>query len=99
MFFMVFFWTIPVLFAASLANISAIAQLSGFAWLRHILDLNPAMTAFVQGLLPGEVAVGLRSCVFVYVFVCGHVCVSVSPWLHLCTGEVVCVLVCLYLCA
>eukprot|EP01088_Endostelium_zonatum_P018412 TRINITY_DN5902_c0_g1_i1.p1 TRINITY_DN5902_c0_g1~~TRINITY_DN5902_c0_g1_i1.p1 ORF type:complete len:802 (-),score=169.85 TRINITY_DN5902_c0_g1_i1:14-2359(-) len=49
---LVFFWTIPIAFAASVTTLSTITALSGFGWLSWILDITPEIRGLIEGYLP-----------------------------------------------
>lgn len=49
-FWLAFFWAIPVSFISGLANLDAIAR--AVPWLSWLFDLSPAVVGVIQGLLP-----------------------------------------------
>merc|ERR1711991_985359 len=50
-FLLIFFWMIPVTFAASLANLQTLSTVLPF--LTPLLDAAPAAKGFIEGFLPG----------------------------------------------
>ncbi|EWM27857.1 early-responsive to dehydration 4 [Nannochloropsis gaditana] len=56
-------YTVPVAFASSLANLTALSRTQAFTWLRPLVDASPALTAFIQGFLPPLIVVYLLSLV------------------------------------
>ncbi len=51
-FFIIFCYTIPVSFIASLANLDELSQVKGMTWLKPVAEKNPEFTAFLQGFVP-----------------------------------------------
>ncbi len=51
-FFFIFFWSVPVLFVAGLANIENLSKLQGLAWLKKISELSPFLVGVIQGFVP-----------------------------------------------
>eukprot|EP01137_Pigoraptor_chileana_P015425 Opistho-2@71328 len=51
MFFLIFFWSVPVTFIQGLANLSQLSQKDHFHWVKVFLDI-PVVTAFIEGYLP-----------------------------------------------
>ncbi|GAB5037224.1 early-responsive to dehydration 4 [Nannochloropsis oceanica] len=45
-------YTIPVAFASTLSNLTALSSMSAFHWLRPLVNASPALTALIQGFLP-----------------------------------------------
>jgi hypothetical protein len=45
-------YTVPVAFASSLANLTALSRTPAFHWLRPLVNASPALTALIQGYLP-----------------------------------------------
>jgi len=45
-------YTVPVAFASSLANLTALSRTRAFHWLRPLVNASPALTALIQGFLP-----------------------------------------------
>eukprot|EP00177_Eucheuma_denticulatum_P005164 GFKZ01009404.1.p1 GENE.GFKZ01009404.1~~GFKZ01009404.1.p1 ORF type:complete len:758 (+),score=103.78 GFKZ01009404.1:307-2580(+) len=62
-FVMVFtlFWTIPATAIVGLASLQSLAANAAFEWLRPLLDVSPAVTGLIEGLLPPTVMAVLIS--------------------------------------
>lgn len=49
---LILFWSIPVGFVISLANVQQLSELPGLAWLSFIQDLSPVVVGLIEGVLP-----------------------------------------------
>ncbi len=56
-------YTIPVAFASSLANLTALSHTQAFGWLRPLVTASPTVTALIQGYLPPLIVAVLLSLV------------------------------------
>ncbi|GAM23165.1 hypothetical protein SAMD00019534_063400 [Acytostelium subglobosum LB1] len=50
-FFMVFFWMIPIGIIAGVSNISSLSQLGAFQWVLRFIKENPVMLGFLEGVM------------------------------------------------
>jgi hypothetical protein len=51
-FFLTFFWAIPVAFISSLSNLNTLSKVKGLDFLVKVVEWNPIVRGFVQGFLP-----------------------------------------------
>ena len=49
---LVFFWSIPVTFVASLTTLEALSSNPGLGWIDDIVSLSPVLKGFLEGFLP-----------------------------------------------
>lgn len=56
-------YTIPVAFASSLANLTALSHTRAFGWLHPLIRSSPTLTALIQGYLPPLIVAVLLSLV------------------------------------
>jgi len=62
-FLLIIFWTVPVTFVSSLANIGSLSHVKFLHWLSFITKLSPEVVAFLDGILPAVILVILFSLV------------------------------------
>ncbi|KAK4527625.1 hypothetical protein GAYE_SCF42G5549 [Galdieria yellowstonensis] len=62
-FLLIIFWTVPVTFVSSLANIRSLSHVKFLHWLSFITKLSPEVVAFLDGILPAVILVILFSLV------------------------------------
>ncbi|GJQ14698.1 hypothetical protein GpartN1_g7007.t1 [Galdieria partita] len=60
---LIIFWTIPVTFVSSLANINTLSHVKALTWLSFITKISPSVVAFLDGILPAVILVVLFSLV------------------------------------
>ncbi|EGG22185.1 hypothetical protein DFA_04303 [Cavenderia fasciculata] len=56
-FFLVFFWSIPVAFLSGFSNLATLAKISAFSWLVDIINKSSVLSGFLQGFLPNLVLI------------------------------------------
>jgi hypothetical protein len=54
-FFIGIMFFIPITFAQGLANLSTLAKIPGFGWIRKVSEENPTATSIIEGILPSLV--------------------------------------------
>jgi len=56
-FFLVFFWSVPVTFLSGFSNLGTLAKVSAFSWLVDIINKSAVLAGFLQGFLPNLVLI------------------------------------------
>eukprot|EP01132_Coremiostelium_polycephalum_P006240 gene6240-7771_t len=57
MFFLIFFWSIPVTFLSGFSNLGTLAKVPAFSWLVDIINKSSVLSGFLQGFLPNLVLI------------------------------------------
>ncbi|KAF2074822.1 hypothetical protein CYY_003886 [Polysphondylium violaceum] len=56
-FFLTFFWAVPVTFLSGFSNLGTLAKVSAFSWLVDIINKSSVLAGFLQGFLPNLVLI------------------------------------------